>query len=349
MIQGKRILLLMPNYYSLKNEIEAELLRQGAIVDYIETKIMKEEFLLHKSMLSLLYFIINPFYRIKYTKNIIASTHEKSYDYLFVCGIYGCTQELIKILKKRSNIKTIYYLWDANITWDFSKYIKEFDNTYTFDMVDHSSFKEYSIKYLPLFYTEHEEENINIDKTYDIVSIGTISPLYVDRLNIMNKISSKYSNLEILFWYYVGELNSAFFKKRPIKNRIKCLLMFLLNSNYRSFILLLRSDPKNVMHDTKLNEKKCREIEANSKSVLDISLENAGCSYRVISALSRQIKIITTNKNIINEAFYSPNNICVIDKENPVIDEKFLNSEFENIDMTHLRIDNWLNTIFESN
>lgn len=253
----------------------------------------------------------------------------------------------MKVLKERSEIKTIYYFWDAFITWDFSKYIKEFDVSYTFDMNDYSNFKEQGMYYLPLFYSEDNlQKNMKYDKVYDIVSIGTISPMYKGRLALINHIGSFSETLNIFLWYYVSELNSSFFKPRSLTNKMKCIFQFVFDNTYRRFIIALHNDSKVFIHDTKMPEDDYKRIEYSAKSILDINIDNAGCSYRIISALSRGIKVLTTNKNIINETFYSPNNICIIDKKQPKIDADFFKTDFEKIDMNNLRIDSWLKTIF---
>jgi len=61
-----------------------------------------------------------------------------------------------------------------------------------------------------------------------------------------------------------------------------------------------------------------------------------------ITALATGKKLITTNKRIAEEPFYHPNNIYIIDAEKPVLDIEFFHSEIENIDLSHLRLDNWL-------
>ena len=61
-----------------------------------------------------------------------------------------------------------------------------------------------------------------------------------------------------------------------------------------------------------------------------------------ITALATGKKLITTNVRIKEEAFYNPNNIFIISEENPVLDIHFFESEVGKMDMTHLRMDNWL-------
>lgn len=346
-LKDKNVLLIMPNFYSLKSEIESELIKQGAHVTYIESRVYKEDFWLYKTLMSFIYFIINPLYKVNATRKALNQIKSCNYDYLFAVGVYGFSDKLISTIRKNnSNIKTIYYHWDAFVTWDNSKYIDKFDVNYTFDIVDYNNHKCRDMKYLPLFYIESNDD-IHYDKLYDISSIGTIGMMYKDRISLVGKIIEISQNrYKTFFWFYVSELNSSFFKRRNFKNRVKNLLNYALNKTFRTFIIRMKNCDNKFMFDKKISAEECKVIEASSKAILDVNIDNAGCAYRIISALSRRIKVITTNKYIVNEAFYSPNNICIIDRENPIIDEYFLNSNFEDVDITQLRIDNWLRSIF---
>lgn len=67
----------------------------------------------------------------------------------------------------------------------------------------------------------------------------------------------------------------------------------------------------------------------NSSVLLDIQKENQqGLSFRVFEALGYEKKLITTNKDIVNYDFYNPQNILVIDGEQPVIPKDFLDTTY---------------------
>lgn len=53
---------------------------------------------------------------------------------------------------------------------------------------------------------------------------------------------------------------------------------------------------------------------------------------RTVEMLGLGKKLITTNADIRNYDFYNPQNILVIDRDNPVIDEDFIRSPYEQID-----------------
>src|SRR5690606_22427697 len=87
-----------------------------------------------------------------------------------------------------------------------------------------------------------------------------------------------------------------------------------------------------------------------STILLDIQKENQeGLSFRVFEALGYEKKLITTNKDIVNYDFYNPNNILIIDRENPHIPKTFLDSSYstvsENI-IKKYRRESWIQQVF---
>lgn len=348
-IQGKNILLMMPEFYHLKDEIYNELKINGANVIYVESRVYKEDFRLNKVFSSFIFFILNPLFKKKYTKNVINVVKGKHIDIFLCIGIYASNRKLIKYLKKHNkNIKTVIYFWDAFITWDFSKYIDYFDISYTFDRNDYMKYNRKGLKYLPLFYVKNNKSN---KPEYDITHIGTLGKKYKKRIVVLDKIINyaKTNNINIFVRSYSAELNSIFFKKRNLKNKMQSYFYFIFDKEYRMYIKELKKyKNKGFIYEDKLNYEICSKIESSSKCILDVNIENSGSAYRIIKAISMQIKVITTNKYIKQEPFYSEENICVIDKENPTFDIEFISTPFKKINIDFLRIDNWIFTILNS-
>lgn len=81
---------------------------------------------------------------------------------------------------------------------------------------------------------------------------------------------------------------------------------------------------KEIWHD--------RLIELLNESEVFLDLvrhEHNGLSFRVFEAMAYQKKLITTNASIKNYDFYNPNNIAVVDAENPQIDPDFFRGCYE--------------------
>lgn len=87
-------------------------------------------------------------------------------------------------------------------------------------------------------------------------------------------------------------------------------------------------------------------IMIQSECILDTDRESqSGTTPRLIWALAMGKKVITTNINIKRMPFYNPAMVSIIDRNNPVIDQTFLEStciEPDNTYLNTLRIDNWI-------
>lgn len=347
-LKGKNILLMMPEFYHLRKEIQNELNRQGANVVFIESKVFKEDFRMKKDLFSLLNLMINPFYNQIYTKQVIRKIQDKQIDVFLCIGVFAGSKNIIGFLKKHNpHVKTIIYFWDAFVTWDFSQLIDCFDSVFTFDRNDYKKFQHKGVKYLPLFYVENKPK---AELKYDLSHIGTLGPKYKKRMHVLYKvfIDATLEEKKKFIRSYAPELNSGFFIKRSLKNVVKCYLLYFFDNQFREYISELKKykDCGFIFND-KLSSDLCEEIERSSKCILDVNIENAGSAFRIIKALSMGIKVITTNKHIVYETYYSNENIDIIDKDKPVLNLEFINSPFKSLDVKYLRIDNWLKTIIE--
>ncbi len=69
-----------------------------------------------------------------------------------------------------------------------------------------------------------------------------------------------------------------------------------------------------------------------SKVLLDIHRSGQiGLTFRIFESIGLEKKLITTNADIKNYDFYNPNNILIIDENNPVIPASFFENEYEKI------------------
>jgi hypothetical protein len=140
--------------------------------------------------------------------------------------------------------------------------------------------------------------------------------LYCDHLNIRLKdlLCCFTSIRDLLYWFFL-----SFFKR------------------------------KEFIFDNKLPLSKVREIESNTDCIIDIPIKKqTGTTIRVLEALAAGKKVITTNPYIKIEKFYNPKNILILNKKirnKEIID--FLNIESMLIDISYLKIENWLSTLLD--
>ena len=75
------------------------------------------------------------------------------------------------------------------------------------------------------------------------------------------------------------------------------------------------------------------EIYSKSRCVVDVEDPGQhGLTMRSIEVVGLKRKLITTNKDIVNYDFYNTNNIFVLDRNNPVVDETFIDMPYKELD-----------------
>ena len=100
------------------------------------------------------------------------------------------------------------------------------------------------------------------------------------------------------------------------------------------------------IHEQSLPLERFGEIMRDSDIVVDINHSGRqGLTMNAILGIVSGKKLVTTNNRVVDEDFYHPNNILVVDENNPVIPLSFVKSKTVCRDMSYLRLDNWLKHI----
>ncbi len=114
---------------------------------------------------------------------------------------------------------------------------------------------------------------------------------------------------------------------------------------------------KNKKHQDELIEiihepislEKVNELNNQAMALLDIHRKGQdGLTFRVFECLGLQKKLITTNKDISTYDFYNPNNILIIDMENPIIPKSFFETGYTPVSSEILHpytIEGWLEKV----
>lgn len=69
-----------------------------------------------------------------------------------------------------------------------------------------------------------------------------------------------------------------------------------------------------------------------SEALLDVNRQDQlGLTFRIFESIGLEKKLVTTNSDIVNYDFYNPNNILIINEENPVIPVSFFETKYEKI------------------
>lgn len=295
------ILFISPDFFDYYKDISKEFERQGHNVIWYNDRpsnsfISKVIIRLNKKMLTK---------KIdKYVAKIIEENKNKKIDKVII--IFGQSfdkKHIRQIRESHKEAKLIYYAWDSIGSFPFIKNIyEEFDVAYTFDSEDS---KNFNMKFLPLFYCN---EKIECDNKFDCCAIQTIK---VGKLENFEKIKSilpkeikmftyLYLQSKLVYFYY--RLKYKIFKKYKLKD-----------FKYK-----------------KLTREENNNISNQSKVIIDCQMKNQiGLTIRTFEALHLGKKLITSNKNIMNYDFYTPNNIYIVDNLDENIPSNFFETEFD--------------------
>ena len=297
-ISGKKILFVAPAFFGYYKEIIKELQNKGAEVTYYNSdpsNLMRNAIPFFESYPLLKKWKIREKLISRFEDNILTniSNTGNKYDVLLVINGKYITSRFVKAVKKNYLAKfaqTILYYWDTrSVLGDDPERIRLFDRVLSFDPID-SSTSEGVIGFLPLFFIDaFRTNNEKTAKIYDLTSIGTYK---YNRYILLDKIKEVNSSLNFFFFQY-----NSFIAFMPHK---------LFRSKYKKILL------SNISFK-KLGKDDIKKIYSQSKAVLDVPMEGQnGLTMRTFECLGSHMKIITTNKSIVNYEFYNPSYIAVI-------------------------------------
>jgi hypothetical protein len=127
------------------------------------------------------------------------------------------------------------------------------------------------------------------------------------------------------------------------------------NINYKIIVL----DKKNRIQENELitviRQPLCldqvNEYIYSSQIALEIQREDqAGLTFRVFESLGLEKKLITTNADVKNYDFFNPNNVLVIDINNPVFPKSFFETPYQRIPEETLQqylVENWIDSFVD--
>lgn len=288
-LQGKKVLLIASPYQDYYKKIAQAL-------ELIGTKVVcyKDE------PNALLYYkyinsrfnnnsVLDIYYKIreKRTRQRILKEIEKQlFDYIIVIKGFIVTHEfLISLRIYNPDAKFILYQWDSVKSFDYTNMIKYFDKVFSFDYNDCKNNK--LVNYLPLFYTD-DYASISLDSQKHLKPQAFfLGVKHSNRPVILTEIADTFEalNFNYKFYLYVG-----------FRGKIKSL--------FKKYKYISLARPKKIAE--------FREEYSKSSVIIDVSSPTqSGLPIRIIEAVGANKKIITTNINIKNEAFYNSSNVFI--------------------------------------
>lgn len=309
-LKGKRILFFSAKAFGIPENIVKVMENAGAVVDYYDERPANSFFV--KAMIrfnrNLIAYYIN-----KYHSDIIKKTKSNKYDYIFFIKGESFSEDNLKTLfDLHPESKTIIYYWDSIANNHNALNLKKyFDYAYSFDNYDcHNE----DMIFLPLFYFDEYKEVASYvgSKDYDLMFVGTThSDRYKFIMNIVNQIH-KYGGKCFTYFFFQGKI--MFYRYK------------LLNKE-------MRKVPIDNFKFKPLSKSNLLDLYKRSSIIVDIQHpKQSGLTLRCFEALGSKRKLITTNKEIAKYDFYNPSNILIVDRDFPIVEEKFLKDPYVEID-----------------
>lgn len=306
---NKKILMFGPSYFGYTECIVTQLKTMGAQVDLYNDR--PNNSVLCKTLVRYQVKAYHPAVVAHYTK---AAEENKDKDYDYICVIKGeCVDATImKMLREHfPRAKCILYMWDGlhNIPHGVDR-LSLFDRVLTFDPNDAD---KYGLVFRPLFFRkEYARIAPEPDRyDYDVSFIGTAHSIRPKLVKAVEDICKREGRT--CFHYLFLPHKLVYFHQK------------VLNRDYRKVHM---SD----IHFTAMSAEQVRRIYDTSRCILDIEhISQWGLTIRTIEMIGMGKKFITTNADIKEYDFYSPNNILILDRDNPQIPAEFWDAPYEPI------------------
>jgi hypothetical protein len=343
---GHRVLLIMPKFCNFEDYTTLALEKLGYEVAFIENKSLAFDY--HgtrskaKNLRRLYFLLFRP--HIHYINRQFEKIENGKFDILLsINGFIICHYLFKKLKKQNAQIYSIMYLWDSFSMYSWEKECNLFDVVYSFD---HKDSVIHGFKYHPGFFIEN---NIKSGECcHDLTFIGKFSP---ERFRILENIINEISGFGVNTFFkvlpdYRNSLHARWFYLflKVIRIKSRWINDYLLNYEViegklqRDYFIRERINYEDVQKEIVL-----------SNVILDIPYSGqTGYTHRLIEALANGKKLITTNRNILKEIFFNPDQICIIESEHPVIDCNWImrKGEFQrNGYFTGLEVTAWLKSI----
>lgn len=218
---------------------------------------------------------------------IINSLNNKRYDLVIFIQAHQISNDNLRKLKQsQSTAKFVLYNWDSIKTHDYTDKTWAFDRILTFDPDDAENL---GVQYLPLFCLPefYQLDRASVKKS-DIYFVGNIGSMR--RFCALEHFASYCMNSGISFRSY--QVASPYI-----------YLKVLLSLHNPSPLRLSSVTPLEIA-----------DIMRSTTAVFDFANHiQSGLTMRTIENLCAGLKIITSNRRVMDEPFYSPDRILVYD------------------------------------
>lgn len=322
-LANKKVLFVAPQFFGYEQEIRSEIERRGARVDFLLDRPFTSPFLkaVTRWRRQWVMSAADRYYRANTNFNA-------DYDYVFVVNGQTLSAEILEEWRNSfKNAKFFLYMWDSfGNRKDAISNLRYFDHVFTFEQGDAS---KYNIHFRPLFFSRGFEAGADVPVQWDISFVGTA---HSDRYAVASKVAKGLGSEVRAHWYLFLQAKWVYWAYR------------LINPGFRPARL---ADFK----FTPLTKADVQRVFFGSAAVLDIEHpRQTGLTMRTLETLGARKKLVTTNASVQSYDFFSSSNICVIDRNDPVVPEEFLRTPYVDVERSiyeRYRLEGWLDEILE--
>jgi len=325
-LKGKKILLIAPRFFGYEIEIRNEIERRGAQVDWLADRPFDKPWqtALSRTSPRIVQPWVNRLYRHQLEK--LGATY---YDVVLVInGQTLALEVLVEIKSSFPNARMVLYMWDSmDNRPNIVQALRYYDITYSFDPV---SANQYGMELRPLFFTSGFERPIALTFDYHLSFIGT---MHSDRYGVIDQLREQLTSEVIAYEYLYLQAPWVYWAYRMLKPAMR-------HASIEEFQFKA------------IGKEKVQEIFHHSHAIVDIEHpKQRGLTMRTFETIGANKKLITTNPNIRQYDFFRKENICVIDRKNPVIPTGFWDESYQELppDLYYkYSLAGWLDNVLES-
>jgi hypothetical protein len=325
LLKDKNILYVAPAFFGYESDIKNELEKQGASVTFLLDRPFSSPFLKALTRVRREWVIGSAN---RYYQSALASNNT-DFDYVFVVNGQTLSTDTLAAWRQRySSAKFILYMWDSfSNRKQTLENLEFFDSIFTFDKNDAD---QYQVNFRPLFFSAGFESTVETPLLYDISFIGTA---HTDRFSIVEKVDAQLDSSVRKYWYLLLQAKWVYWVYR------------LTNKNFSNAKI-------EKFKFESISKAEVQRVFNASRAILDIEHPKpTGLTMRTLETLGARKKLVTTNTSVKFYDFYSEDNISIIDRNNPVISEKFLNTPYKAVEAHIYRrysLSGWLEEIINT-
>jgi hypothetical protein len=287
---GKKILFIGPQFFGYEKDIEKELRRQGAEVDFLPDRPFTSSVM--KAVTRFRREWILPLAD-RFFLDAVEAFGRSHYDLIFAVQGEGLSVKTLTILRTLfPKARLVWYLWDSlGNKKSLVPNLSAFDECHTFDAKDANS---YGMNFRPLFFSPGFSRDAAPNFQHHLSFIGTA---HSDRFRIVSNMVAALPEETKCYWYLYLQAPWVFWAHK------------LGNSAYRGASMNnFRFDP--------LSKQEVQSVFFDSFAILDIEHpRQTGLTMRTFETMGAGKKLVTTNALVKETDFYNPENILVIERD----------------------------------